>query len=65
MTKSSKEKTFIIKILLRKNQDNTKNILSLKWFMQLDLRKNNFQVKSQKKRGGRRKNPLSRKRKML
>lgn len=42
MTKSSKEKTFIIKILLRPNQENTKNILNLKWFMQLYLRKNIF-----------------------
>ncbi|KGG19860.1 hypothetical protein EV03_2249 [Prochlorococcus marinus str. PAC1] len=42
MTKSSKEKNFIIKILLRKNQENTKNILILKWFMQLYLRKKFF-----------------------
>ena len=49
MTKSSKEKTFIIKILLRKNQENTKNILNLKWFMQLYLRKNLFKLKVKKK----------------
>ena len=49
MTKSSKEKTFIIKILLRKNQENTKNILNLKWFMQLYLRKKFFKLKVKKK----------------
>ena len=65
MTKSSNEKTFIIKILLRKNQENTKNILNLKWFMQLYLRKNLFKLKVKKKRGVRRKNPLGTKRKML
>ncbi len=49
MTKSSKEKTFINKIFLRKNQENTKNILNLKWFMQLYLRKNLFKLKVKKK----------------
>ena len=49
MTKSSKEKTFIIKILLRKNQENTKNILNSKWFMQLNLRKKFFKLKVKKK----------------
>ena len=50
MTKSSKEKTFINKIFLRKNQENTKNILNLKWFMQLYLRKNLFKLKVKKKK---------------
>jgi len=49
MTKSSNEKTFIIKILLIKKQENTKNILNYKWFMQLYLRKKIFEGKSQKK----------------
>ncbi len=42
MTKSSNEKNFIIKILMRKNQENTKNILNSKCFMQLYLRKKIF-----------------------
>ena len=50
MTKSSKEKTFINKIFLRKNQENTKNILNLKWFMQLYLRKKFLKLKVKKKR---------------
>ena len=43
------EKTFIIKILLIKKQENTKNILNSKWFMQLYMRKKFFEGKSQKK----------------
>ena len=51
MTKSKKEKTFIIKILLRQNQEKTKNILNLKWFMQVYLIKKNFFKLKVKKKG--------------